>query len=62
MSGTLSESNMTFGGKTVTVKLAGGKTVQAVATREQMREAFRGKTKAALEKQQDGTWKVTKLE
>ena len=62
MSGKVSESEMTFGGETVKVKLTDGKTVEAVATKEQMKEALEGKTKATLKKQDDGKWKVTKLE
>jgi len=60
-------SNMTFTGDVVKVRLNDGKEVEALATYEQMEQAFEGKNKATLEKIKDEAhegieWKVIKLE
>lgn len=60
-------SNMTFTGNVVKVKLDDGKEVEALATHEQMEQAFEGKKKATLEKSKDEAhegikWKIIKLE
>jgi hypothetical protein len=59
--------NMTFTGDVVRVKLENGEEVDALATHEQMEQAFNGKTKATLEKAKDEAredieWKIIKLE
>ena len=59
--------NMTFTGDVVEVRLNDGKEVQALATQEQMEQAFEGKTRATLEKLKDEAhegieWKVISLE
>ena len=51
MSGEVSE--ITFTGDLVTVRLNNGEEVQAVATHEQMEQAFKGVNKATLEKIKD---------
>lgn len=60
-------TNMTFTGEVVRVKLENGEEVDALATHEQMEQAFNGKTKATLEKAKDEArkeieWRVIKLE
>ena len=50
-----------FTGKYIKVKLTNGEVVDALATEEQMSDAFSGKGKATLEKTKDGEWKVTSL-
>lgn len=60
-------SNMTFTGDLVTVRLESGEEVPALATHEQMEEAFEGKTRARLEKLKDTehegvSWKIVALE
>jgi len=59
--------NMTFTGDVVRVKLENGEEVDALATHEQMEQAFNGNTKATLEKAKDEAredieWRVIKLE
>jgi hypothetical protein len=54
--------NLNFSGNTVKVKLNNGEKVEAIATEEQMEEAFNGKNIATLEKITDNQWKVLKLE
>lgn len=59
--------NMTFTGDVVKVRLGSGEEVDAIATREQMEQAFKGKTKATLAKAKDKAhegieWKVISLE
>jgi hypothetical protein len=59
--------NMTFTGDVVKVRLSSGEEVDAIATREQMEQAFKGKTKATLAKAKDKAhegieWEVVKLE
>ena len=46
-------SNMTFSGDLVKVRLDTGEEVEALATHEQMEQAFKGKNKATLEKIKD---------
>lgn len=46
-------SNMTFTGDLVTVRLENGEEVQALATHDQMEQAFEGKNQATLEKVKD---------
>jgi hypothetical protein len=65
MSGNL--ENMTFSGDVVRVKLENGEEIDALATHEQMKQAFNGKTKATLSKNKDKEhedieWKVISLE
>lgn len=60
-------TNMTFTGDVVRVELENGKEVDALATHEQMEQAFNGKTKATLEKAKDEVrenidWRIIKLE
>jgi hypothetical protein len=60
-------SNMTFTGDVVKVRLEDGEEVDALATHEQMEQAFEGKNKATLEKIKDDAhegigWKVVRLE
>lgn len=60
-------TNMTFTGDVVRVKLENGEEVDALATHDQMEQAFNGKTKATLEKandeaREDIIWRVIKLE
>ena len=60
-------SNMIFTGDVVTVRLHDGEEVEALATNEQMEQAFKGKNKATLEKIKDPehegvNWKIIKLE
>ena len=60
-------SDMTFTGDVVKVRLNNGEEVDALATREQMEQAFEGKNKATLEKTKDEAyegieWKIVKLE
>jgi len=60
-------SNMTFTGDAVTVRLNDGEEVEALATNEQMEQAFEGKNIATLEKIKDPehegvNWKIVKLE
>ncbi|MDT8402527.1 MAG: hypothetical protein RQ743_12600 [Bacteroidales bacterium] len=59
-------SNMTFTGDLVTVRLESGEEVKALATHEQMEEAFEGKTHASLENLKDPehegvNWKIVTL-
>jgi hypothetical protein len=44
------------------VKLGNGDVVDALATEEQMSEAFSGKGKVTLMKTESGEWKVASLE
>jgi len=65
MSGNVSD--MTFTGDVVKVRLNDGQEVEALATHEQMEQAFKGKNKVTLEKIKDEEhegveWKVIKLE
>jgi hypothetical protein len=59
--------NMTFSGDVIRVKLENGEEIDALATHEQMEQAFNGKTKATLAKAKDKEhedieWKVISLE
>jgi hypothetical protein len=58
----LRDGDIVFSGETATVRLADEKTVEAIATKEQMRESFWGKKKGTLEQQAEGKWTITKLE
>ena len=60
-------SNMAFTGDLVTVRLESGVEVQALATHEQMEQAFKGKNHATMEDLKDPehegvNWKIIKLE
>lgn len=60
-------SDMTFTGDVIKVRLESGEEVEALATPEQMKQAFEGMNKATLEKIKDEEhegveWKVIKLE
>ena len=59
--------NMTFSGDVVRVRLENGEEVDALATHEQMAEAYGGKTKATLTREKDDEhedveWKIVKLD
>jgi hypothetical protein len=59
--------NITFTGDVVKVRLGNGEEVDALATHEQMEQAFNGKTKATLVKSKDKAhegieWKVINLD
>lgn len=56
-------NDVEFRGDYVKVKLENGDVVQAIATKEQMEQAFFGEmTKATLEKDEKDNWKIIKLE
>jgi hypothetical protein len=58
---------MTFSGNVVKVRLENGEEIDAIATDEQMEQAFNGKRKATLSKERDKAhegvvWKVIRLD
>jgi hypothetical protein len=55
-------TDVDFDGDTIAVKLGNGKLVDAIATKEQLWDAFvNDKNKASIEKSQ-GKWRVIKME
>lgn len=58
---------MTFSGNVVKVRLESGEEIDAIASHEQMEQAFNGKRKATLSKERDKAhesvvWKVIRLD
>lgn len=47
-----------FTGDSVTVKLNSGKILEVYATSKQMEEAFKGKTKVIIEREENDKWKI----
>lgn len=60
ISGKVDQFNFT--GNTITVKLSNGNEIEALATKEEMEEALKGKSIVTLKRSRDNQWEVLKLE